>query len=89
MSTETKPNVKKFTEEEIKKLKDIRSQFSDLSYKLGQLEMQKIALEEQKEEIKKTLSATIDLEKKTAKDLIDKYGKGTIDIDSGEFIPLS
>ena len=51
--------------------------------------MQKIALEEQKEEIKKTLSATIDLEKKTAKDLIDKYGKGTIDIDSGEFIPLS
>ena len=78
---------KKFTEDEIKSLKEIRSQFTDISYKLGQVEIQKLGLEDEKKKLIVSFSNTIEKEKTLAKELIDKYGKGTIDIESGEFIP--
>ena len=69
------------------KLKGIRKSFSDVSYKLGQLEMQKLSLEDEKELVVKEMNNIIKSEKDIARELLDKYGKGTIDIDSGEFIP--
>jgi hypothetical protein len=77
----------KFTEEELNSLKEVRSTFQELSYKLGQLEIQRLGLEEDKANTVKVLEETIVKEKQVAKDLMSKYGKGTIDIDSGEFIP--
>ncbi len=76
----------KFTEDEIKELKAIRSKFTDISYKLGQIEIQHLGLEDEKKKLITSFSNTIEKEKSLAKQLIDKYGKGTIDIDSGEFI---
>jgi len=81
------PTKKKFTQEEMEKLKGIRKSFSDVSYKLGQLEMQKLSLEDEKELVVKEMNNIIKSEKDIARELLDKYGKGTIDIDSGEFIP--
>ena len=81
------PQKKKFTQEEVDKLRDIRKQFSDVSYKLGQLEMQRLSLKDEKELVVKEMNNIIESEKKVAKELLDKYGKGTIDIESGEFIP--
>ena len=78
---------KKFTEDEIKQLKSIRSEFTDISYKLGQVEIQKLGLEEEKKKLLTSFSTTIEKEKSLAKELINKYGKGEIDLDSGEFIP--
>ena len=78
---------KKFTEYEIKQLKSIRSEFTDISYKLGQVEIQKLGLEEEKKKLPSSLSTTSEKEKSLAKELINKYGKGEIDLDSGEFIP--
>ena len=83
------PKNQKFTEQEILNLKNIRKEFSEISYKLGQIEMQKVQLEKDKDSVLKELEATLTKEKQTAKGLLDKYGKGTIDIDSGEFIPAS
>ncbi len=80
-------NKKKFTEEEIAKLKDVRMKFSELSHKLGQNEIQKLAVEDEKRQLVNLLNTTIKLEKELASELLDKYGKGTIDVDSGEFIP--
>lgn len=77
----------KFTEEEVTKLKSIRTRFQEISYKLGQLEIQKLGLEEDRANTVKLLEDSIKEEKQIAKDLMDKYGKGTIDIESGEFIP--
>ena len=80
-------NKKKFTEEEIAKLKDVRMKFSELSHKLGQNEIQKLAVEDEKRQLVNLLNTTIKLEKELASELLEKYGKGTIDVDSGEFIP--
>ena len=82
-------NIKKFTEEELNELKEIRRKFSDLSHKLGQNEIQRLAVDDEKVNIVKSLNETIKLEKDLAQKLLDKYGKGTIDVDSGEFIPAS
>ena len=87
MSTETTKTPIKFTEQEIKGLKEVRGKFTEISYKLGQIEIQKLALKEEKERYLKFFNETQEEEKKTAKELISKYGKGTIDIDSAEFIP--
>ena len=84
-----KPQNQQFTEDELKTLKDIRQSFSDISYKLGQSEMQRITLDKDKAQLVSELENTITKEKTIAKNLLDKYGKGTIDIDSGEFIPAS
>ena len=83
------PKKKKFTAEELQELKDIRKQFSDVSYKLGQIEMQRITLKNDKETLVSEFNNTIEKEKIVAKKLLDKYGKGQIDIDSGEFISAS
>ena len=83
------PKNKKFTEEELLNLKNIRKDFSDISYKLGQIKMQRIQLDQDESLIVDELNKTLEKEKQTAKSLLDKYGKGTIDIDSGEFIPAS
>tara|TARA_R100001079_G_scaffold110669_1_gene86930 strand:- start:5738 stop:5998 length:261 start_codon:yes stop_codon:yes gene_type:complete len=83
------PKREKFTKDELKSLTDIRDKFSEVSYKIGQIRIQKIQLDEQEKLVLKELDANFDKEKEVAKTLIDKYGKGTIDIDSGEFIPAS
>ena len=84
----TKQN-KKFTEEELTELKSIRKSFNDVSFKLGQLEMQKLNLDAEKQLLVEVFNKTITQEKKIAGELLTKYGKGTIDIDSGEFISAS
>ena len=46
MSTNTTNKAIKFTEDEIKSLTDVRGKFTEISYKLGQIEIQKMALKE-------------------------------------------
>ena len=82
-------NKQKFTQEELTELKDIRKQFSDVSYKLGQIEMQMITLKNDKSTLVSEFNNTIEKEKEVASKLLDKYGKGQIDIESGEFISAS
>jgi chromosome segregation ATPase len=85
--TELKSSPQSFTERELNDLKDLRKEISDLTLNFGQVSINLIKLEEIKKDLKKQL---IDLEKKEsaiAKTLSDKYGKGSINLDSGTFIP--
>ena len=51
--------------------------------------MQKLNLDTEKQLLIESFNTTITQEKKIAGELLTKYGKGTIDIDSGEFISAS
>ena len=66
-----------FTEQELNELKNLRDKIDEMSFQFGQLSIQKIKLEEQEKE-----------ETTIAKKLTDKYGKGSIDLETGTFIPL-
>tara|TARA_R110002153_G_scaffold77724_5_gene199338 strand:- start:11 stop:262 length:252 start_codon:yes stop_codon:yes gene_type:complete len=78
---------KVLTEEEIKNLKDLKSRFQQLTVVLGETEIQMMNLEFTKNNLKQQFSQIQQEEVTLAKGLEEKYGKGSISLDSGEFLP--
>jgi hypothetical protein len=75
------------TQEEIQSLKNIQSNQSLLIEQLGLLEYKVLILEKEKEKLKQTLQNQIETEEQIGKQLQQKYGDGSIDLEKGEFIP--
>jgi len=79
----------KLTVEEIEKLQEIQRKNAAVATELGNLEITKIQLESRREEIVKYFNELKDQEQVFGKELSEKYGNGTIDLEKGEFIPIS
>ena len=79
---------KKLTQEEVTKLKDLQSQFQELVIILGNLEVQTMDINLRKEELKNSLTSLKQQETVLAKELEEKYGNGSISLDTGEFLPM-
>jgi predicted nuclease with TOPRIM domain len=83
----------KFTEDEMKELKDIQTSYVEVQGNLGQLAVAKLRLEQQLESLS---NAEIELkvkfkdiqtnEQKFVDSITEKYGDGTLDPESGTFI---
>jgi hypothetical protein len=69
--------VKKLTIEELDEIKKIKASYNDLAISLGELEIEKSRLLE----YRKNLS---DAELVLAKKLQEKYGEGSINLETGE-----
>ncbi len=80
---------KVLTQEEIQQLKNIREKNAQLVEQFGFIEYQLQTLFLQKEELSKDLKEIKSLELTLGKQLQDKYGDGTINLEKGEFIPAS
>jgi predicted nucleic acid-binding Zn-ribbon protein len=80
-------NKKVLTKEELDNLKNLKSEFEELTRNAGSITLQIMDLEMYKDQIKTQLIDIRDKETKLIKDLENKYGLGTISIDTGEFIP--
>ena len=80
---------KVLTQEEIDKIKKLKQQFEDLTGVAGNVEMQIMNLQLQKDQIKFNLQQLQQQESVLAKELEEKYGDGTISLESGEFLPKS
>ena len=78
---------KKFTTEELQKLQDLQNNINQVQMQFGQLQMAKIRLQDQEDRLKDNLKNLNEEEATIAKTLTDKYGKGSLDIETGEFIP--
>ena len=76
-----------FSKEELDKLISLRNEHDKITFQLGQLYISKIQLEKDENLLKNKLSSTLEKEKTIAEDLSKKYGNGTIDLESGTFIP--
>ena len=79
--------TKKFTAEEVKQIQDLNVKITQLTTQMGQVYYSKIKLEDQELKLKKELLSIETEEAKLAEQLTKKYGKGSLDIDSGEFTP--
>ena len=79
--------TKKFTTEEINQIQDLNGKITQLTTQMGQVYYSKIKLEDQELKLKKELLSIEAEEVKVAEQLTKKYGKGSLDIDSGEFTP--
>ena len=78
--------TEKLTEQEISSVKEIQKLRAEIIEKYGLIEMSIQDLKLQKQEITEELKEIKITELKLSQELQSKYGVGTINIDSGEFI---
>ena len=78
---------KVLTEEELSQARSLKDEFDNLVVNVGDIETQILSLEIKKEDYKNKLRFLKQEEIKLSKELEAKYGKGTISLDSGEFLP--
>ena len=84
----------KFTEDEIKELKQLQKGYLDVQAKFGQIKIARIAVQRQLEELDKAEDSSYKefdelqgKEKGLVDDHTEKYGQGTLDPQSGVFTP--
>jgi hypothetical protein len=88
--------VMKFTEEETTSIKKFREDFSQITVKLGEIEIESIILKSQQDKLSEIKSEVESKYKqlradevKLAGELKEKYGDGEFDLDTGIFTPAS
>jgi hypothetical protein len=88
--------TKKFTEEELKQVQELRDRMSKLVANFGELKLERI-LHEQKGKKLELLDAQFNkeyadiqkIELELVKKFNEKYGRGTLDLESGTFSPAN
>lgn len=73
------------TIEELDQIKLIQENYTQLTTAFGQIEIAQETLNSQKEGLKKALATLKDQEMESGKALQEKYGVGTINLETGEF----
>ena len=79
-----KENIK-LSEEELKTLRDYQQTKNQITFDLGNVDIQRAILEGQRSSILDELANLQEKSNKTAKELQDKYGEGNINLKTGEF----
>ena len=85
--SEVKTSPTSFSKEELDQLKKLRTELSNMTAQFGQLYINKVKLEEQETLLKKQLAELEQKENTLAKELTDKFGKGSINLETGTFTP--
>ena len=75
----------KLSKEELEILKGYQQQQNEITFELGQVDINRAILEGQRGVILDKLGDLQEKTNKTGKDLQEKYGDGNIDLGSGEF----
>jgi predicted nuclease with TOPRIM domain len=75
----------KLSKEELDKLSKIDTENKNITFSLGQVEVNKALLEGQKSSLLEQLATLQKESNEIAKELQEKYGAGNIDLSSGEF----
>ena len=87
MAKKETTNTIKLTKDEIKELGDIRSTFSNITLAVGETEIGLVNLNNRKNELIANLSKVTEKQSDFVRKLEDKYGNGTVSVDTGEFTP--
>ena len=75
---------KQLTSEELETLKTLQTKTNQITLQFGQLYLSKNRLNEQEVQLKEILKDLEQEETTLAKSLSDKYGNGTLDLDTGK-----
>ena len=86
-SNPTQP-PKSISQEDLKLLQDLREKVSNITLQFGQIAIEKLRLEETEKNLITQLGEIKKVEISLAKNLTNKYGKGSINPDNGDFVPL-
>jgi hypothetical protein len=79
--------TKKLTQEEMSQIETIKQESQALIQELGQIELLRLDLKSRKDNALTFLDELKQKERELAQALETAYGKGTINLDKGEFTP--
>ena len=79
--------TKKLTTEEIQRITELQQKNNALATELGQIELIKLNLQLRREAAEKFLEELRSEDQELGKELTDKYGSGSINLETGEFVP--
>ena len=82
-----KTEPKKFSEDEIKQVQEIQNSYYSIQNQLGQVTLAKVRLDENKDELLKSLKDIQSKEQTFLDKIREKYGDGVLNPESGEFTP--
>ena len=77
----------KLKQEEIDQIQEIQSRMKTVEQQFGQVALAKINLQKRTSNITSYLEETQEMERNLVVELEEKYGRGSIDLQNGEFIP--
>ena len=80
--------VQKFTKEEIDNLRNFQARMDQVLLQLGRIHLSKNKLNEQEDILKSEIKKLETEEVELARSLSEKYGKGSLDIETGTFTPI-
>ena len=80
---------KKLTQQELQQIKDIQAKSQAVTSELGQIELLKLQLKARRQNAEEFLEELSKDEKALAESLEAAYGKGSINLEQGEFIPFT
>ena len=86
---EIKNSPTKFSPKEMEEIKQLQKNITDVTFQFGQINISKIKILEREELIKNELISLEKQETKLAEKLSTKYGKGNLNLDTGEFVPIN
>ena len=75
----------KLEEKELEVLREYQNKQNNITFELGNVDIQKAILEGQRSQILEALATLQEESNKTGKELQEKYGDGNIDLKTGEF----
>ena len=85
---EIKSEVVKFTKEELESLQNFQTKSEQTILQLGRIHLSQIRLKEQENLIKSQIKELEKSEQDLDQKLSDKYGRGSLDIETGTFTPV-
>ena len=84
---------KKFSDEELKSIKEIQNKYIQIQMNLGKISIAKVRIESQfknllsqEEELKNAFIDIQDQEKNFVDSVTEKYGEGVLNAETGEFV---
>ena len=82
-----KPTNKPFDPKDLENLKKLQARTDQIIIQLGQISLQKYQIQKVEDQLKEEITKLEVEEKQLASDFTSKYGRGTLDIESGNFTP--
>ena len=79
----------KFTDEELQEIKELQKLYNAVVYQAGQYQIESMALRDKKSLVTSNLEEVKRRETELVSNLTTKYGQGSINLESGEFTPVS
>lgn len=81
--------TKKLSQQQLQQIKSIQQKNQSVVQELGEIEILKLQLKKRQQTAQQYLEDLLQEQQTVAQEIEDTFGKGSIDIETGEFTPLN